>query len=71
MVEAADRMAGGATENGHEGSGEERPPEKWRTGDEPATSRQRAVLDDRGVTYPEDLTKAEASRLISEVTYGG
>jgi hypothetical protein len=59
------RTAAGANGNG------ERPPEDWSTGDEPATDRQRAVLDDRGVDYPDDVTKAQASRLISEVTYLG
>ncbi|MGQ0535090.1 MAG: hypothetical protein ACT4PT_03355 [Methanobacteriota archaeon] len=33
---------------------------------EPATAKQLAHLRDRGVRHPADVTKAEASRLITE-----
>lgn len=50
---------------------DERPPEEWVTGDEPATPRQLAVLKDRGIGVPEACTKAQASQLISQHVYGG
>ncbi|WP_067970509.1 DUF3072 domain-containing protein [Nocardiopsis trehalosi] len=43
----------------------------WATGDEPATGPQLSYLAtlarETGATVPEDLTKAEASRLIDEL----
>jgi hypothetical protein len=46
-------------------------PEKWVTGDEPATASQLSYLstlaDDSGAEVPEQLTKADASKLIDEL----
>lgn len=69
----------GASRNGSQDgrdSGEgpdpdERPPEEWATGDEPATNRQVAVLEDHGVPIPTECTKARASQLITKHVYGG
>jgi hypothetical protein len=43
-------------------------PEEWKTGDEPMTAAQRSYLEtlaaDVGESFDEQLTKAEASKLI-------
>jgi hypothetical protein len=50
---------------------DQRPPDEWVTGEEPATPRQLAVLKDRGIGVPEDCTKARASQLVTRHVYGG
>ena len=46
-------------------------PGQWVTGDEPATPAQRSYLgtlaQDSGADVPDDVTKADASRLIDEL----
>jgi Protein of unknown function (DUF3072) len=46
-------------------------PADWVTGDEPATGAQRSYLQtlatDSGADVPEDISKADASRLIDEL----
>ena len=46
-------------------------PEDWATGDEPATAAQLSYLEtlrrDTGKDVPENLSKAEASKLIDEL----
>jgi hypothetical protein len=46
-------------------------PNRWATGDEPATGPQlsylRTLAHDTGVEVPEDLTKAQASELIERL----
>ena len=46
-------------------------PEDWKTGDEPMTTAQRSYLEtlahDSNETFDENLTKAEASKLIDEL----
>ena len=46
-------------------------PDEWKTGDEPMTAAQRSYLEtlaqDTGEQVPEDLTKADASKLIDEL----
>ncbi len=46
-------------------------PDDWTTGDEPITGAQRSYLgtlaQEAGVDVPEELTKAEASKLIDEL----
>ena len=46
-------------------------PEQWVTGDEPATPSQRSYLEtlatDSGAEIPEQLSKADASKLIDEL----
>jgi len=46
-------------------------PDEWKTGDEPMTAAQRSYLEtlaqDVGETIDENLTKAEASKLIDEL----
>ena len=48
-----------------------KPPEDWTTGDEPMTGAQRSYLhtlaEEAGAQVPEQLTKAEASKLIDEL----
>lgn len=58
---------------GLEGSAspDERPPEKWTTGDDPATERQVTVLEDHGVKILAEGTKARASQLITAHVHGG
>jgi hypothetical protein len=49
----------------------EKDPSEWTTGDEPMTGPQRSYLAtlarEAGETVPDNLTKAEASRLIDEL----
>jgi hypothetical protein len=49
----------------------EKDPADWTTGGEPITGPQRSYLgtlaQEAGVEVPEDLTKAEASKLIDEL----
>ena len=51
--------------------GLQRDPDEWKTGDEPMTAAQRSYLEtlcnDTGETFDENLTKAEASKLIDEL----
>ena len=46
-------------------------PDQWVTGDEPATASQHSYLEtlaqDSGASVPEQLTKADASKLIDEL----
>jgi hypothetical protein len=46
-------------------------PDDWKTGDEPMTPAQRSYLEtlaqDTGEAVDENLTKAEASKLIDEL----
>ena len=46
-------------------------PEDWKTGDEPMTGAQRSYLEtlasEAGEEVEDDLTKAEASKLIDEL----
>ncbi len=46
-------------------------PEDWTTGDEPMTGAQRSYLEtlarEAGEEVPDDLTKADASKLIGEL----
>ena len=46
-------------------------PDEWKTGDEPMTPAQRSYLEtlsrDSGEQFDENLTKAEASKLIDEL----
>ena len=52
-------------------AGLQRNPDDWKTGDEPMTAAQRSYLEtlcnDTGETFNEDLSKAEASKLIDEL----
>jgi hypothetical protein len=49
----------------------EKPVEQWVTGDEPATGAQRSYLAtlarEADVDVPDELSKAEASRLIDDL----
>jgi hypothetical protein len=53
------------------GDNTEKNPDQWVTGDEPMTGAQRSYLNtlaqETGEQVPEDLTKAEASKKISEL----
>jgi len=53
------------------GSGLDRDPDEWATGEEPMTSAQRSYLDtlarEAGEELPADLTKAEASKHIDRL----
>jgi hypothetical protein len=52
-------------------SGLQRDPDEWKTGDEPMTAAQRSYLEtlaqDTGEAVDDNLTKAEASKLIDEL----
>jgi hypothetical protein len=52
-------------------TGLQKNPDEWKTGDEPMTASQRSYLEtlaqDNDVTVDENLTKAEASKLIDEL----
>jgi Protein of unknown function (DUF3072) len=54
-----------------QGSGVEKDPEAWVTGDEPMTGAQRSYLDtlarEAGETLSPELTKAEASEHIERL----
>jgi hypothetical protein len=49
----------------------EKDPDRWVTGDEPATGPQRSYLEtlarEAGEDVPDDLTKADASKKIDEL----
>jgi Protein of unknown function (DUF3072) len=49
----------------------EKDPEEWTTGDEPMTGPQESYLhtlaQEAGEQVPDELTKAEASKLIDEL----
>jgi hypothetical protein len=51
--------------------GLQRDPDEWKTGDEPMTPAQRSYLEtlchDTDETFSQELTKAEASKLIDEL----
>jgi hypothetical protein len=53
------------------GQGLQRDPDEWKTGDEPMTAAQRSYLEtlchDTGETFADNLTKAEASKMIEEL----
>jgi hypothetical protein len=53
------------------GSNPEKDPDTWTTGDEPMTGPQRSYLStlarEAELTISDDLTKAEASKLIDEL----
>lgn len=53
------------------GANPEKDPADWTTGDEPMTGPQRSYLGtlarEAGREVPDDLTKADASRLIDEL----
>jgi hypothetical protein len=67
---APDRTTDGQTTDGP-GAAAAKDPENWVTGDEPATASQlsylRTLAQDSGTDVPEQLTKADASRLIDEL----
>lgn len=52
-------------------SGLQRDPDDWKTGDEPMTAAQRSYLEtlctDTGEAFDENLSKAEASKMIDEL----
>jgi hypothetical protein len=52
-------------------AGAAKDPSDWVTGDEPATASQRSYLEtlatDSGAQVPEQLSKADASKLIDEL----
>jgi len=52
-------------------AGLQKDPDDWKTGDEPMTASQRSYLEtlarDNDETVDENLTKAEASKLIDEL----
>ncbi|WP_162834506.1 DUF3072 domain-containing protein [Amycolatopsis circi] len=49
----------------------EKDPDDWTTGDEPMTGPQQSYLDtlaqEAGETVPDNLSKADASRLIDQL----
>ena len=49
----------------------QRDPDDWKTGDEPMTAAQRSYLEtlcnETGETFDDNLTKAEASKMIDEL----
>ena len=51
--------------------GLQRDPDEWKTGDEPMTAAQRSYLEtlcnDNNERFDENLTKAEASKMIDEL----
>jgi hypothetical protein len=51
--------------------GLQRDPDEWKTGDEPMTAAQRSYLEtlcnDTGETFDENLSKADASKMIDEL----
>jgi hypothetical protein len=51
--------------------GLQRDPDDWKTGDEPMTAAQRSYLEtlchDTDETFDENLTKAEASKMIDDL----
>ncbi len=56
---------------GTDGSAAAKDPDTWVTGDEPATASQRSYLEtlatEAGAEVPEQLSKADASKLIDEL----
>jgi len=52
-------------------AGLQRPPDEWKTGDEPMTAAQRSYLEtlarEAGETFDESLSKADASKRIDEL----
>jgi len=59
-----------STQNRQE-PGLQRDPDEWKTGDEPMTEAQRSYLQtlchDTGEQFDENLTKAEASKVIDQL----
>jgi hypothetical protein len=51
--------------------GLDRPPDEWKTGDEPMTAAQRSYLEtlcrESGEEFDDRLSKAEASKLIDKL----
>jgi len=66
---SSDEMLGAAAPT--QGSGTEKDPDDWVTGDEPMTGAQRSYLDtlarEAGERLSPDLTKAEASEHIERL----
>jgi hypothetical protein len=60
-----------ATPDNNQQPGLQKNPDDWKTGDEPMTASQRSYLEtlaqDSGETVDENLTKAEASKMIDEL----
>lgn len=60
-----------ATPDHSQQPGLQKDPDTWKTGDEPMTASQRSYLEtlaqDNGETVDENLTKAEASKMIDEL----
>ena len=56
---------------GSDSSALQKDPDEWKTGDEPMTAAQRSYLEtlanDIGESFDDNLTKAEASKLIDEL----
>ena len=54
-----------------DGSGLQRDPDEWKTGDEPMTDAQRSYLEtlcrETGEEFDEGLSKADASKRIDEL----
>ncbi len=59
------------TQRQAEGTNMEKDPDDWTTGDEPMTGAQRSYLhtlaEAAHIEVPDELTKAEASKLIDEL----
>ena len=49
-------------------AGQQRDTGKWTTDDEPMTAAQRSYLETLCRTFDENLTRAEASKLIDELS---
>ena len=71
MTESNTHSTGPETLGGAGGSGTEKDPGDWVTGDEPMTAAQRGYLDtlarEAAEELPADLTKAQASEQIDRL----
>jgi hypothetical protein len=69
-----EQTIGASSPEPQSGSGLQRDPEEWTTGDEPMTEAQRSYLDtlarEAGEELPADLTKAKASEHIDRLQKG-
>jgi hypothetical protein len=67
----AESAAPGATRSADLPPSAERDPDEWVTGDQPMTGPQKSYVHtlahEAGAEVPEDLSKAEASKLIDEL----
>jgi 23S rRNA pseudouridine1911/1915/1917 synthase len=65
------RMKTNQTQPAQDDSSLQKNPDEWKTGDEPMTASQRSYLEtlssDVGETFDENLSKADASKLIDEL----